>query len=93
MSIQEFFEKYDDEYLKFDLVESKRSSRPDVHAFILLAELFPRDRDLISAATHDEFFLDITEEEIESLSEDQVCELHRCGVRYDSENDCLAMFA
>ena len=93
MSINDIFDKYEDEYLKFEDVENKRSIRPDVHAFILLTELFPRDRDLICAAEHDEFFLDVLSEEIETLTESQVRELNRCGVRYDSETDSLAMFA
>jgi hypothetical protein len=92
MNIQELFEKHSDEYLKFERVERKLTRRPDLHAFMVLDNLFPRDSDLVSAAERDEIFLDVEAEEIETLTEAMVIELIRCGVRYDSEFDCLAMF-
>ncbi len=88
-NIEEIFEKHNNEFLEFDRVENKRSNRPDLHAFILLDELFPGDRDLISSAEHDEIWLDITTEDIGNLTEDQIIELVRCGVRYDEEALCM----
>lgn len=89
--MNEIFEKYHGEYLEFDRIENKRSNRPDLHAFLLLDELFPGDRDIISAAEHDEIWLDIESSDIEKLTEEQIVELIRCGVRYSE--DSLAMFA
>ena len=40
MNTDELFEKHEDEYLKFEMVEKPKSTRRDVHAFILLSELF-----------------------------------------------------
>ena len=93
MNIKELFEKHNGEYLEFDRVENKRSRRPDLHAFLLLDELYPGKNAIISSAEHDEFWLDISEGQIAVMSEDTVIELARCGVRYDSAYDCLAMFA
>lgn len=81
--MDELFEKHNDEYLKFERVENKRSSRPDLHAFLLLDELFPGTRDIVSHASHDEIYLDIDSDDIEKLTEGQVIELLRCGVLYD----------
>jgi len=92
MEVKEMFDKYDDEYIEFKRVENKRSNRPDLHAFLLLDELFPRDRDIVCAAEHDEIYLDVETEEVETLTEEQVLELTRCGVRYDGEG-YLVMFA
>ena len=89
--MEEIFEKYHDEFLEFDRIKNKRSNRPDLHAFLLLDELFPRDRDIVSAAEHDEIWLDVETSEIEKLTEEQIIELIRCGVRYSE--DSLAMFA
>ena len=86
--IAEIFEKHNDEYLKFERVENKRSRRPDLHAFLLLDELFPSDFYIICSAAHDEIWLDADGED---LTEEQVIELSRCGVRFD-DGDGLCMF-
>lgn len=96
---QDIFDKHScgdtlsDEYLRFDRVENKMSSRPDLHAFILLNELVPRDRDIVSSAAHDEIYLDVTPEELNAVAtEHHIIELIRCGVRLCKETDSLAMF-
>jgi hypothetical protein len=82
-----------EEYMKFESVENKRSKRPDLHAFLLLEELFPDGcRDMICAASHDEYWLDVTDEQIESLTDGQIVELSRCGARLDSDGG-LCFFA
>jgi hypothetical protein len=93
MSLHELFEKHEDEYGNFDCIEIKLSSRPDLHAFILLNQLQPHNRDMVSAAEHDEIFLDIDIDELMTvITDDQVRDLARCGIRYDAGLDCLAMF-
>ena len=93
MDLKATFEKYDDEYLDFDRVENKRSKRPDLHAFLLLDEISPSTRDIVSCAEHDEIWLDVDLEQLSKrATEAQVLELVRCGVRYDDDVDSLAMF-
>jgi hypothetical protein len=89
--IYEIFESFDDDYLEFEKVENKRSNRKDLHAFLLLDELFPTDKksDIICNAEHDEFWLDISFEQIEKLTDDQILELVRCGVRFDDDSLCM----
>lgn len=82
----------DEEFLNFDKVENKRSNRADLHAFMLLDELFPGKKDMISAAEHDKIFLDIELEQIESLTKEQIIELTRCGVMYDEDCELLWMY-
>lgn len=84
--MDELFEKHNDEYLKFERVENKRSKRPDLHAFLLLDELFPATRDIVCSASHDEIWLGIDSDDIEKLTEKQVIELLRCGVLYAEES-------
>ena len=88
------FEKYDDDYLKFDRVEKKFSQRPDLCAFILLDKLLPNAAlDMISAAEHDEIFLEVDCDKLaEVATEEDILMLTRCGVRYDDDLDGLAMF-
>lgn len=94
MDLNETFESYDDEYLKFDRVENKLSQRPDLHAFLLLDSIMPGNRDMVCASEHDEFFLDIDCSEFSRrATAEQIRELVRCGVRYDASLDSLAMFA
>jgi len=89
------FEKADDEYMKFEKVSPKLSNRRDLHAFMRLDQWFPSDRfdDLISAAEHDEYYLDIPIDQLVTLTEDQVVELSRCGVQFDASLECLSLFA
>ena len=91
--LQQLFEKHDNEYLKFDGIVEKRNNRPDIHAFLMLDEIQPSKNglDMVSAAEHDEIFLSIDVDGL-FLTEEQVIELLRCGVRYDEEYDCFAMF-
>lgn len=95
--MQTLFEKIEDaddwEYLEFDRVENKRSSRKDLHAFLLLNELCPGETDIVSAAEHDEIGLGVDAEELAKvITENQVVELVRCGVRYSGDGDFLSMF-
>lgn len=93
--LQALFEKHDEEYLKFERIENKYSKRHDLHAFILIDKILANSEDqydIISAAEHDEIFLNANMEELARLiTEEQVIELIRCGVRY-TEFDTLGMF-
>jgi len=80
-----------DEFLKFDKVANKRSQRPDLHAFLMLDELFPGTSDLVSSASHDEIWLDVDDDQVETLTDEQILELSWCGVRHDSDGG-LCMF-
>lgn len=94
MDLHDRFEQFEAEFLKFDRIENPRTNRPDLHAFLMLDEIQPGKRDLISAAEHDEFYLSIEIDDFaEVVTDEQIRDLHRCGVRYDSECDCLCMFA
>lgn len=91
--LRELFEAHRDEYIKFDRVSNPRSKRPDLHAFLLLDELVSGNRDIISCAWHDNIGLDIDLSDLaEVITEEQVIELIRCGVRIDDEGH-LVMFA
>lgn len=92
MRFQDAYPKHEDaEFLKFDRVQNKLSSRPDIHAFILLNQISPSDTDIISSARHDEIFLGVDMDEFEA-TEEQCIDLIRCGVRYDASTDSMAMF-
>jgi hypothetical protein len=91
--LHELFEKHNDEFLKFERVENKRSNRDDLHAFLLLDSLVPGSGDIVAAAEHDEIWLDIAPKEFAKVAtEAHIIELTRCGVRYDRQNDSFAMF-
>lgn len=82
-----------EEFLHFKAVEHKLSRRPDLHAFLLLDQLIPGDKDIISGAAHDQFYLSIDPEELAPLiTPEQVTDLIRCGVIYEEETDSLFMF-
>jgi len=94
MDIHERWEtvtKDGDEFLKFEKVANRRSQRPDLHAFLMLDELFPGTSDLVSSASHDEIWLDVDDDQVETLTDEQILELSWCGVRHDSDGG-LCMF-
>jgi hypothetical protein len=95
MDIHERWEvvtKEGEEFLKFEKVENKRSQRPDLHAFLMLEELFPGTSDLVWSASHDEIWLDVDDDQVETLTDEQILELSWCGVRHDGEFGGLCMF-
>ena len=97
LDLEVIFAKHKDEYIKFNRVENPAHTRPDLCAFLLLHELSPPakpGRDMVSAAEHDEFFLDADVDTVAAnATEEQVVTLIRCGVRFDAQNYCFAMFA
>lgn len=91
--MSELFTKYDDEFLKFERVEFKFSQRPDLHAFCLLDDLCPDDKDIIGHSAHDEITLSVdTAKVAEAAEEWHIRDLIRCGVRYSKSYECFEMF-
>ncbi len=83
------------EHAQFSLVDNKRALRPDLHAFLLLDELFPvcdKCRNIVRCSEHEQIWLDVSVEQIETLTDAQILELSRCGVAYDSAIEQLYMF-
>ena len=94
IDLESTFEKFSDEYIQFERVEGKLHARPDLCALTLLDLLVPGNTDIISAAEHDVFYLDIDLEKLaEVATEDDILLLVRCGVMYDGAYNCLSMFA
>lgn len=92
MHISDRFEEFNNEHLKFEKVENKKSMRPDIHAFLLLDSLFPGTENMVDGATHDQIWLSLKMEQIETLTDEHIVELLRCGVLFDSEIECLYSF-
>lgn len=94
MNISDLFEEYDDDYIKFELIpeNQRRHPRPDICAFIYLHEKLGGSGDAVSAAGHDEIWLDWDEKDLEKLTKEDIQYLVRCGVRYDSDTESLAMY-
>lgn len=95
MDIHERWElvtKNGSEFLKFELVQNKLSNRPDLHAFLLLDKLFPATNDIIDGAEHDKIYLRIDDDQVETLTDEEILELSYCGVMHDEETGGLSMF-
>ncbi len=104
MTKEEFaqiFTEHEDDFLKFDETIGNRfgcpTKRPDLYAFLLLDRLLCDEadihHDIIGSAEHDEIFLSVNVEKLAAvIAKEQVIDLIRCGVRWDSECDSLCMF-
>lgn len=96
--LQALFEKHDDEYGKFERVQNKLATRPDVHALILLDRLVPNegahliDGYIFYALEHDTAWISIFYKDLAKVAtESQVIELIRCGIVYDKDAETLSM--
>lgn len=94
MDLKQAFTELEDEYLKFDRVDNKLHSRPDMCAFILLDKLCPaKGCDIVGSAEHDEIWLDVDCEKLaEVATKEDVLLLTRCGIMYDEEMGSLHVF-
>ena len=87
------FDDADDQYLKFERIEAPPCARPDLCAFLKLNELVPGKIDIVSAAEHDEIYLEVSPDALAKVATfEDVVYLSRCGVRFSPDTDCLAMF-
>ena len=92
MSIHDRFEKYANEHCKFELVENKKSQCADIHAFILINEIFKPKHDIIVATDYYGYFLNLDEDDLSILTDEQIIELLRCGFSYDTNGGSLYKF-
>ena len=82
--LEALFDEFNGEFHHFERVEVKRSSRSDLHAFMLLDNLVPGIHRMVSSAEHDEIYLEVGAEDVAPvITREQVLELIRCGVRYE----------
>lgn len=90
--MSDIFEEFESEFLKFERIEVKLNSRPDLHAFILLNRIIPGTTDMVSAADHDQIYLAVDPDALAAVAtKDELRDLCRCGVIHDSSVDSLAM--
>ena len=88
---EHLFGKHEQYYVQFEQIDNPLHNRPDLAAFLLLAELCPGSGDIIGAAEHDEVYLSIDVEKglLPVVTEENIIYLLRCGVSYREE--CLRM--
>ena len=95
VTLEERFDLYNEEYGKFNNIATPLHRRADLCAFLMLDALLPEPspgNDMIGASEHDKFYLNVDMEALEKvIADEQIRDLVRCGVFYDSENDGLSM--
>lgn len=85
--IHRLYNEHEDEHLKFENIKPERRlhRRPDLNGFLLLDKLVPGDRDMVNVAEHDEFWVEVTPEQVAAVAtEEDILDLMRCGIMYDS---------
>lgn len=92
-SLADRFESFSDEYLEFERIPKKNRLHPSkvLCGYLKVASLMLDGREFGVAAEHDIVRLPGADELV-PLSDDDIIYLQRCGIHYDSENDCLADF-
>jgi len=95
----QFWEDNEDEYLMSERITpgNRVAMSNDLNAFILIDRLFPNEPgDVVVAAEHDEIYLKGDPQklfEVDSpATREDILDLIRCGVRYDTDTDGFAMF-
>ena len=91
MKLSERFENVNDDYLKFDQIEKPLHPSNDLAGLLKIASLLKDPTNFPMSADHDSLYLARPEDMVE-LTDDDILELTRCGISYDSSNDCLFKF-
>lgn len=92
MTIEELFEKHQDEFLQYERDSSLKCEPRDITLFNMLSDL-AAGGGLIAGALHEEIFFSVDLNDfVRFFSEEEVVRMIRCGLRYDSERECLCMF-
>ena len=93
LDLHAVFEEFTDDFLKFKRIKEPKHPREDICAFLMLHDLLGGKRDMVSAAEHDEIWLDVDCDELaKKATREFIRDLTRYGVRYDSDTDSLCMF-
>lgn len=87
-TIASIFDKYDNEVYNFDKIENKLDSKREIHAILLLDNLFPDDNPFDSC-DKDYLFLGLSINNIKKLTDENILELSRCGIYLDLEYKLL----
>ena len=90
----EIWNLHDKEYHHFGKIENKICESTDLSAFMMIHKfMINKEADIITSAEHDEIYLSSLDDlDFAKIIEEDIVYLIRCGVRYDEEYDCLAMF-
>ena len=92
MNIAKMFKKHDADFLKFERIQEPAHRRPDLCAFLMLADAVEGKGDIIAAAEHDQISLDVDIEKFSAIAtDDLIRDLVRCGVQYEADIDMLCM--
>lgn len=82
------------ELCRFERIKNPKSKRPMIHAFLVLDDLVPGDKEFLQIEP--EFYdsgggltLYLESEDYVAMTEDHVIELLRCGINYDHGWDTL----
>jgi len=97
VTTDELYSRFHDtqgEYTKCQNVTGEiLAKRRDLHACLLLDRLVPSEGRIVGDAQHDVIFLETSLHDLAlAATEEDILNLIRCGVRLDTEFDCLTMF-
>jgi hypothetical protein len=95
LNLKELFEKHGDEFLRHKNIENPMHRQADLCAFLMLDKIAPlnNDRDIIISSQYDEITLAFDPKKVALYAtEQEIIDLIRCGLRYDSDEDCFVMF-
>ena len=91
LTIEEFFEENEGEFLKYDSDFELKDKHPDLFVFNTLSVFVSAPKSVVNYARHEEIFFEPDPELVyNSLDEYTMIQLIRCGLRYDGE--CFCMF-
>lgn len=83
INLKEIFEKYGDEWDRFDRIETKFSKRPIINALILLDKIYPDNKNIGFYSTEGDVLINIDDEKLEEVATEQdIIDLMRCGIHY-----------
>lgn len=91
-TLEEKFNKFEDEYLEFEKIEKPLHPSRDICGLLYIHNLIPFDGVAVGYAEHDIVGINVSCDKLNNIIKDEdIIYLKRCGISYDSEYDSLIM--
>lgn len=92
LNLSEIFKKHESHYCCFHEIESPKTKRRDLQAFLILDSIFKDNKKIISGVDTYSIYLSVEIEELaQKATEEQILDLIRCGVSYEEKYDSLTI--
>jgi len=86
-------ENNDSDFCKFEKIKNPLFKQSDLQALFIFNQILPEHGDFICSTNHYGIFFSVSPKDIsKKASKEQILDLLRCGISYDSSRGCFYKF-